>query len=186
MCRFGTSVNAPRWVCLLPLLWGPGAASSAEVVVSRAAVGFEVRAWIEAPAPIDSCYAVLTDFERLAEFIPDMQSSRIVSAPGEPLLLRQVGRTRFAFFELSFDVTLALELDPPSRVGFRRVAGSLVRMEGDWRISGDGSGCRIDYGAIIAPDVFVPPLIGPALMRRQVRRQLEGIEAEIARRAGEG
>lgn len=179
-------MNAPRWVFLLPLVWGPGVASSAEVVVSRAAAGFEVRAGIEAPAPIDSCYAVLTDFERLAEFIPDMQSSRIVSAPGKPLLVRQVSRTRFAFFELSFDVTLALELDPPSRIGFRRVAGSLVHMEGDWRISGDGSGCRIEYGAIIAPGVFVPPLIGPAVMRRQVRRQLEGIEAEIARRAAKG
>jgi carbon monoxide dehydrogenase subunit G len=127
--------------------------------------------------------AVLTDFDRLADFIPGMQSSRIVSPPGEPMLLRQVGRTKVTFSEYTFDVTLAVTVDPPREITFRRVAGNLERMDGGWRIEGDLDRCRIDYQAVIEPGFWVPPLIGPLIMRSQVARQIEGLESEIARRA---
>lgn len=159
-----------------------GLAAARDVEVRRVGVAFEVRASIEAPAPVELCYSVLTDFDRIADFVPDMRSSRIVSPPGAPLLLRQTGRTRAAFVVRSFDVTLAIELEAPSRIVFRRVAGNLERLDGAWQISG-ARGCRIDYLAVLAPGTWVPPIVGPALLRSQVRRQLEGLEREIERRA---
>ena len=50
------------------------------------------------------------------------------------------------------------------------------------RLPADANGVRIDYLADIEPGVWVPPRIGPALLRSAVRRQLEGIEREITRR----
>lgn len=176
----------PRIVRLLfvvPLLLGVGTATAADVTVSRSDRSFEVRAAIATDASADLCYAVLADFDRLSEFVPDMQSSRVVSRAGEPLLLRQVGRTKVAFSEFGFDVTLAVAVDPPREITFRRVAGNLRRMEGWWRIAGDEARCRIDYRADIEPAFWVPPLVGALLMRGQVTRQIEGLEAEITRRA---
>jgi hypothetical protein len=63
------------------------------------------------------------------------------------------------------------------------MAGSFDRMEGEWRVEGDTARCRIDYRADIEPGFWVPPLMGPLIMRSQVARQIEGLEAEIARRA---
>lgn len=165
------------------LLFAAGAAAGADTDVRRAGSTFHVRAMIDADASIDLCYAVLTDFDRLADFIPGMQSSLIVSPPGEPLRLRQVGRTELPFSDHTFDVTLAVELDAPREVRFRRVAGNLRRMQGRWLVAGDAGRCKIDYLAEIEPGVWVPPLIGPLLMRSQVARQIEGLEAEIERRA---
>jgi len=170
-------------ICFLPLLVGAGVATAADTDVGRSGSSFEVRATVDADASVELCYAVLTDFDRLADFIPGMQSSRIVSRPGEPLLLRQVGRTKVAFSEYSFDVTLAVAVDPPHEITFRRVAGNLQRMEGGWRLAGDMTRCRIEYRADIEPGFWVPPLVGPLIMRSQVARQLEGLESEIARRA---
>ena len=171
-------------LCFLPLFGGADVATAADTDVGRSGSSFQVRATIDADAPAELCYAVLADFDRLSDFIPGMQSSRIVSPPGEPLLLRQVGRTNVAFAEYTFDVTLAVAVDPPREITFRRVAGNLERMDGGWRVAGDMTRCRIDYRADIEPGFWVPPLIGPLIMRSQVARQIEGLESEIARRAG--
>jgi ribosome-associated toxin RatA of RatAB toxin-antitoxin module len=170
-------------LCLLPLLVVAGIATAADTVVDRIGPTFQIRATLDADASVALCYEVLTDFNRLADFVPGMQSSRIVSPPGEALLLRQVGRTKVAFSEYAFDVTLAVSVDPPRGITFRRMAGSFERMEGGWRVEGDMARCRIDYRADIEPGFWVPPLMGPLIMRSQVARQIEGLEAEIARRA---
>lgn len=170
-------------LCFLSLLVGSGAASAADTDVGRTGSIFQVRATVEAEASVELCYAVLTDFDRLSDFIPGMLSSRIVSPPGELLLLRQVGRTKVAFSEYTFDVTLAVAVNPPHEITFRRVSGNLQRMDGGWRVAGDTARCRIDYRADIEPGFWVPPLVGPLIMRSQVAKQLEGLESEIARRA---
>lgn len=44
-----------------------------------------------------------------------------------------------------------------------------------WRIAGDGTDSRrtrIDYESEMIPSFFVPPLIGPALIKRALRREL--------------
>jgi ribosome-associated toxin RatA of RatAB toxin-antitoxin module len=168
---------------ILPLCVVAGIATAADTNVARSGSSFQVRATIDADASAELCYAVLADFDRLSDFIPGMQSSRIVSPPGEPLLLRQVGRTKVAISEYTFDVTLAVAVDPPREITFRRVAGNFRRMDGGWRVSGDMARCRIDYRADIEPGFWVPPLVGPLIMRSQVARQIEGLESEIARRA---
>jgi ribosome-associated toxin RatA of RatAB toxin-antitoxin module len=168
---------------ILSLCVVAGTVAAASTEVSRSGPGFQVRATIDADASAELCYEVLSDFDRLSDFIPGMQSSRIVSPPGEPLLLRQVGRTKVAFSEYTFDVTLAVAVDPPREITFRRVAGNLRRMDGGWRVAGDMARCSIDYRADIEPGFWVPPLVGPLIMRSQVARQLEGLESEIARRA---
>jgi ribosome-associated toxin RatA of RatAB toxin-antitoxin module len=169
-------------LALLPLVFGAGTAAGSDTDVGRRGSTYQVHATIEAAASIDLCFAVLTDFDRLAEFIPGMLSSRIISPPGEPLRLRQSGQTRLAFSEYTFDVTLAVELEAPREIRFRRVAGSLQRMEGRWQVAGDATRRTIDYQADIEPGLWVPPLIGPLLMRSQVARQVEGLESEIERR----
>lgn len=170
-------------VLAVMLLLAAGTAAGAETDVRRSGSIFHVRAMIEAGASVDLCFAVLTDFDRLADFIPGMKSSRIVSPPGEPLRLRQVGRTELPFADYTFDVTLAVELDAPREIRFHRVAGNPQRMQGRWLVAGDATRCTIDYLADIEPGVWVPPLVGPLLMRSQVARQIEGLESEIERRA---
>ena len=161
----------------------PGAMTRTDVVRDGSAV--EVRSSIEAPAAVEQCYAVLVDFDRLAEFIPGLESSRIVSAPGEPLLLRQVGSTTAGLSSFTFDVTLAVMLEPPHRITFRRVAGNLEQMAGSWQVSGDAAHCVVQYQAVLEPSFWVPPLIGPLLIRHKVEQQIDGLAAEIVHRAGQ-
>lgn len=159
------------------------AADLAAVQVERTRTHLAVHATIEADASQSLCYAVIADFDRLAEFIPGLRESRIVSAPGEPLRLRQVGETKLGFRQYRLDVTLALEADPPRQIRFTRVAGNLERMDGRWQVGGDSRHCTVDYEAALRPEFWVPPIVGPMLVRRQVQQQIDGLAAEIGRRA---
>ena len=155
-----------------------------ETKVTREGRLLHVEATLGAHAPPALCYAVLADFDRLEEFVPGLVSSDVVSAPGQPVVLRQVGEASAGPFDYTLDVTLAVRESPPRRIEFERVEGNLRQMKGSWTVTGDAAAhCDIAYRADIEPAFWVPPLIGPALMRNRVRSQLEGVLAEIRRRA---
>ena len=141
-------------------------------------VHFNVRT----DAPALTCYTVIADFDHLASFVPSLDSSEIVSKPGEPLRIRQVGHARAGFFAYTLDVTLAIQLDPPRQIRFDRTAGNVRRMRGRWSIMGTGPTCNIVYDADIEPGFWIPPLIGPVLIRSHVQRQIDALLAEIQRR----
>ena len=46
-------------------------------------------------------WAVISDYDRLAEFIPDMRSSRVIRRDGDQVLIEQTGEFGFLFFRLS-------------------------------------------------------------------------------------
>lgn len=178
--------GAPAWIACGMLLHGTSWAEAPRVVtstVSREGPAVRIEARIAAAAPLATCWGVAVDFEHVADFIPGIESSRVVSGPGEPLRVRQVGRARVAFFSTSIDVTQEMQLDAPRRIEFRSVAGNMRRMAGQWTFDGDASACTIDYGAVIEPDFWIPPLLGPLLLRSRVEEQLAALAVEIERRA---
>ena len=160
------------------------AADPITTTVDRDRSVLQVRSTILAAAPASTCYAVLADFNRLSEYVPDLKTSRIVSAPGEPIRLHQVGIASAGFFKVTLDVTLDVKEAPPRRIDFERIAGNLRQMRGSWNVAGDAAHCEIKYDSNIEPAFWVPPIIGPRLMKGQVEDQMEGLLAEIERRAG--
>jgi hypothetical protein len=162
----------------------PAAVVAGEVTaqVEREGRVLQVRSTFTAESSPGICYGTIADLDHLADFVPGLRSSRIVSSPGAPIELRQIGEARAGPFGVTLDVTLAVELEPPSRITFRRIAGNLLQMEGSWTVSGSEQGCVVEYRAAMEPDFWLPPLIGPVLLRRKVDEQMAGVLAEIVRR----
>jgi hypothetical protein len=175
-------------VCAAALLLCASASMHAEeslaVRVERDRALLRVQATLGADAPPQLCYEVLADFDDIEQFVPDLRTSDVISAPGEPIRLHQVGVARAGPFRFDIDGTLAVTEQPPTRIEFERIAGNLEQMSGGWDVSGDATHCTIVYRADIDPAFWVPPLIGPRLMRNRVEAQMRGVLDEIARRAG--
>lgn len=131
-------------------------------------------------------WEVLTDYDRLADFVPDLIESRLVSAPGEPRLLAQRGRTRLGVFSAEMTVTLRVDEYPIERLAFAAVKGNVRKMQGEWRIVPIGQGTKLVYVVELVPAFWMPASVGPALVRRHVDAQLQGLETEILRRAEAG
>lgn len=168
--------------CMMALLvLSPPARASdtIDVYVERMPDGYHISAVARTRAPVERAWAVLTDFNHLADFVPDMRSSRIVSAEGEPTRVEQHGVAQALLFKRDVSVTLAVTLLPMKRIEFRSVGGSLRTLDGEWRLLPQADGCRLEYSAVSDPGFWTPPLIGPALVRGQVLEQIEGVLHEI-------
>jgi carbon monoxide dehydrogenase subunit G len=168
---------------LLLLLLVSSADAQPQVTVTQAEDGLiSVVADDQVAAPVDVVWQTLTDYEHLASFIPDMQTSRVISAPGEPLHVRQEGATRFIGYNFPINGTFQIDTDPPNKVQFHSIAGNVRDMEGSYRLEMSGAVTHLHYEARFRPDFWVPALIGPSIMHGEINRQFEGLAAEILRR----
>lgn len=135
------------------------------------------------PADAKTAWTVLTDYDNLARFVPEMKSSRITSAPGQPKRLEQRGKSgMLSFFTPEF-IVFHLDETPHERIRFNKVSGDVKSMRGEWLIVGDGNPVRVFYRARIVPKVPLPPLLGTTMIELDVESKLAAIRREIARRA---
>jgi carbon monoxide dehydrogenase subunit G len=128
-------------------------------------------------------WQTLTDYGRLAEFIPGMSRSRVVSRSGAVAVVEQVGEARFLFFGVPIEVTIASTERPPNLIEARMLKGTLRRLEGAYRIEPMAGGrVRLTWDGIIEAE-SLPPLIGGLLLRSAIEDQFRGMVEEIERRA---
>lgn len=127
-------------------------------------------------------WAVLSDFDHFAEFVPNMQESRIVSKPGEPLLVAQKGKARYVLLSFSYESLREFELLPPDTIKSRVLKGNMKRMETVTKITPESGGSRIHYRNEAVPSFWVAPLIGSAFIRHETAEQFSAILREMLRR----
>jgi len=167
----------------LPLV-APAATAPATLYVTRSGDRIVVIATAEVEADDATAWDVLTGYDRLAEFIPDMSASRTLEREGSNALVLQTGRAGFGPFKRDFSLTLAVQEVQQQAVTARAVGGDFTRFESSYRLRSVGAGhTRIEYSAIIEPKAGVPTLIGLPVMRSAISEQFGALLAEVERRA---
>ena len=171
-------------VLLLGLFCASVAASAEpEVRIEQSRDAIQIDASLRVDVHHHIAWQVLTDYDNLARFVPGMLTSKIVSRPGEPLLLKQTGQSGFLLFRLPIEVVVQIVETPLETIRFHGVGGSFKNQHGEWRIERQGDATRLIYQANIVPGFWVPPLIGPAVMGQDVSSKLVGVAQEMQRRA---
>lgn len=127
-------------------------------------------------------WQVLSDYDHLADFIPDMKVSRVVLRTSDGVLLEQRGDFSFLFFSQPIDVVLAVYEEPQRRIIAHAVAGNLRDMEGRYELVASDRGVRLSYFGRFTPDFYLPPLVGMPIVRSSMARQFRAMVAEIVRR----
>jgi hypothetical protein len=129
-------------------------------------------------------WEVLTDYDDMSRFVVDMRESRVLESVGEQLRVLQRGVTRLGPLSFDYEVEREVTLDPHRAVRSRAVRGNMRKLDMETLLTALADGVRVDYRAVLVPDFWVPPLFGPAVLRRQAERQFEALIAEMRRRAG--
>jgi carbon monoxide dehydrogenase subunit G len=177
----GSGFTAP----LVSRIANPGADSEEiRVRATRAADGEAVRVAVALVLPLDPdvVWAVLNDFEDMPGFVPDIRAARLISSGPGRKRVKIEGVARFLFLAFPIDTTLDVAYRPDRAMAIDSVAGNLA-IHGVVQVHGDGPYTRVDYQARLTPSFWLPPLIGDFLIGRQIRRQFEGMVAEMHRRA---
>ena len=168
----------------LYLLWfSVDALAERDVKIERDADTIRIDAKLRVDVHHHIAWQVLTDYNNLARFVPGLLTSRIVSEPGSPMLLKQTGRSGLLWMTVPVEVVVRIEEIPLEVIHFSAVSGTLKSKSGEWRIEAQDDATLLIYRASIVPGFWVPPLIGTAVMAQDVRTKLVGVANEMTRRA---
>jgi len=127
-------------------------------------------------------WAVMTDYDHATRFISKLDKSVILSRTGETLLLSQKGSMGFGPFSLTLETVSEIRLTPFEKMQARLISGNMKKNTATTRLIPDAAGTRIVYHMESIPDVWMPPIIGRALVEFEVRARFRQLVEEMLRR----
>ena len=181
----------PRLLMASALSFAPGLAAFAEP--ASAAQDSEVTAkklsdmvvidvsMLVAATPREA-WDVLTDYDHMSKFLPNLQSSKILSKSPTRLEVAQKGGVTHGPISITFDVVRDVQLKPYSEIVSHVISGNLKKVDGTTRLAPEGDGTRITFHSESIPNIWVPPGIGPTLIENETRDQFGDMRAEIIKR----
>lgn len=163
----------------------PVTATAQQIRVETSNQGSVVTVKASAEMRVDPhlVWSVITDYDHLAEFIPDMTSSRVTQRDGDTLLVAQTGAFGFLFFRQHVEVTLSVTESPMEHITAHGVGGNLREMEGRYDLETLPMGAaRLQYDGHVIPDFPIPPIFGTMVVRNVLSSQFTALVKEIMRR----
>ena len=158
------------------------AVSDNDVSVLRSGETFTVNVAVHTPVTLAQAWAVLTDFDHMAGFLPNLTSSQVLERSDNGLKVAQKGVARFGFFSKNFESIREIELNPKVEIRANNVGGNLKRMQSVMQLQPEGTGTRLTYRADVVPGFWFPPMIGPSLVRHETAEQISAMLKEMLRR----
>lgn len=125
---------------------------------------------------------VLTDFDHMAAFVPNLLSSRVLSHTGNIYRIAQQGKASFGPFSFSFESERRIELHADGRLISQALSGSTKHMRSELAVQGAAGGTSINYQIEMAPDRWLPSGIGTSFMRHELAEQFTALAREMERR----
>jgi len=147
---------------------------------------FEITAIGFVHATPERAWEVLTDYERLPEFVPDLVAARVLSRNGNVVRMEQKSSAGFLFMAHTIRMLLQIEEVPCATIDVAMVEGDMRRYDTHWDLEpvgqGSAAGTRVTFSGVMEPAFFVPPLFGRSVVEVNLRRTVEAVVAEIERR----
>jgi ribosome-associated toxin RatA of RatAB toxin-antitoxin module len=153
-----------------------------QVTVTESAGVYQVTARFSVPEAQAIAIAVLTDYERIPKFMPDVQTSTVLERSEAGALIEQEAVARFLMF--SKRVHLLLRIDHrDGTIRFRDECGrSFARYEGLWTITNANGRTAIEYQLGAKPRFEVPGFVLARLLKRDAFQMIALLQGEIMRR----
>ena len=162
------------------LLAGP---AEPRVGVTETGGVYQVTAAFAVTETPETVMAVLTDFERIPKFIPDMEISRVIERSAVGWVVEQQATSRFMWFSKRVHLLLDVREDESS-LRFRDRSGeSFTIYDGAWIVSQQDSVTVVDYQLKAKPAFDVPAFVLKRLLKRDSVDLIDHIKAEITERA---
>lgn len=131
--------------------------------------------------PRETVWQVLTDYESLPEFVPNLEKSQRLEHPeGDKVRLEQVGKQRLWKMNFSARVVLDLVEMPQERIDFEMVEGDFKGFSGYWRLDSVENTTQLSYSVFVWPPRTMPV----SLIERRLSKDLSLNLVAIRQRVG--
>ena len=121
----------------------PGSAPDLTVTVEKRGerVIVDARMAVEASPPV--VWGVLTDFDHMAAFISNLQTSRARKLDERSVEVTQKGLAAYGPLSFAFETVRHVELVPPETIRSRQISGTMKFFEGVTRVVFEGGRAEI-------------------------------------------
>lgn len=127
-------------------------------------------------------WRILTDYDRLADYVPDLKSARVLARDGDKVIVEQVGAARFLFFSRDIRLVVLVHEQPPNKIDVSLIEGDMKVYRCSWELVPlESGGTRVLYRAAIEPAFYVPQAIGTNLVRQDIARMMKAVLKRIER-----
>ena len=160
------------------------AGDTGDIVVRAERDGSAIRIRVDCPveAPRAVAWDVLTDYDNMAKFISNLEQSVVRMQFGDRLQVFQKGKASRGPLTFPFENLREIVLHPQREIVSRMIGGDAMPAEFTTRIDEVDGKLHIVHTGRYTPSIWVPPLIGPALIEAETRKQYGEIRDEILRR----
>ena len=173
--------QANTFIALLILCFSPFVATANQLLVVDVSYGDGVyRASLSThlDAKRNAVYPLLTAYDSLNTFSRLIYKSQLLKN-GDLLI-----NLHYCFFIICFDKQLTLSLN----VSDNALAAYIVPEHSDfksglikWKLSDSPVGSYIEFSGTLAPDFWIPPIIGPILIKSKLRNEARYSFRELIR-----
>lgn len=146
-------------------------------------VAIDMRTQVAAPHAV--IWDTLTDYDNTAQWITGMDRSVVLQRMPGGALVEQSGRADILFFNMTVNVVLAVDEQPPERIGVKAVRGDFSHLEGEYRLTrvpGASDLFDLTWHGEMELASPVPGFLAQPLLRANIQQRFESLVAEIQRR----
>lgn len=128
----------------------------------------QISARIQIPYPTDKVWQILTDYDRLADFVPNLTQSQRIQHPHGGIRIEQIGAESLMKLKFCARVVLDMVEHFPDRIDFNMVEGDFKQFQGSWTLKPISNNTITDLGYRL---LVLPPRIMPVNL---IERRLKG------------
>lgn len=145
---------------------------------------YTVTARFDIPQSAAQALAVLSDYEQIPRFMPEIKTSVVLSRTDTRILVEQEAISRFMLFSKRVHLLLEVTRDDSSLRFVDRCGKSFTTYQGAWRATTSGGRTSVTYELVARPAFDVPEFILKRLLKRDSVQMIDRLRLEIAARTG--
>jgi carbon monoxide dehydrogenase subunit G len=178
-----------RWVCLLLAIFAITAGHAAEnspirsIDVAYDGTTYTVNAVFFATVPQAVAWAVLTDFDNMAQWVPNVAESKVLKREDTAVTVEQHGVAKYGTANFPYTTERRIDLKPPGAIKTAQVKGNMRRVESTLMLAPEENGTRINYHLEIVPSALAGLVMSKPFLEHEVGEQFTAIIGEMKRRS---
>ncbi|WP_299403644.1 SRPBCC family protein [Acaryochloris sp. IP29b_bin.148] len=142
----------------------------------------QIQAQIFLPFSPEQVWQVLSDYEALADFIPNLETSQRLQHPESRIRIEQVGVKNALFLKFSARVVLDMVEEFPHTLRFAMVEGDFKAFAGTWEIQPiveERLGTHLIYTLQVCPTRLIPVKAIEQQLNQDLPRNLRAIHHRL-------
>ena len=150
--------------------------------ISEEGGGYVADVVMFAPVPVGVAWAVLTDFDHMASWVPNLRDSKVVATESNIVTIEQRGTAKFGIASFPYVSVRQMTLDPQRTVRAKQIKGSMKRLESLMTLTSEDNGTRLTYRLQMVPSALASAVLSKDMLEHELTEQFTAIIEEMTRR----